>query len=112
MSKLMRKPSIPVKPVSQERDGLDDADRLRVVEADGGDGVVQHGVLEMLSDGGAARAVVGVVPVAVVEGVALLVGGRLLWGREVARCKIASRANKTMISEVTCNQQIMNATSS
>ena len=71
----MRNPSIPVKPVSQERDGLDDADRLRVVESDGGDGVVQHGVLEMLPDGGAARAVVGVVPVAVVEGVALLVGG-------------------------------------
>ena len=86
-----RNPSIPVEPVSQEGDGFDDADRLRVVEpiaaasaADEeggvGGGVVEHGVLEVLHpDGGAARAaVVGVVAVAVVH---LQVAGALLVGR-------------------------------
>ena len=77
--------------MSQERDGFDDADRLRVVEPtaaaiaadeEGGDGrVVEHGVLEVLPDGGAARAaVVGVVAVAVVLQVgAILVGRCYLW---------------------------------
>ena len=50
---------------------------------DGG-GVVEHGVLEVLPDGGAARAaVVGVVAVAVVHlqaGATLLVG-RYLWDK-------------------------------
>ena len=83
--------------MSQEGDGFDDADRLRVVEpaasaasaADEeggvGGGVVEHGVLEVLHpDGGAARAaVVGVVAVAVVHlqaGATLLVG-RYLWDK-------------------------------
>ena len=84
-----RNPSIPVEPVSQEGDGFDDADRLRVVEPTAasaadeergvGGGVVEHGVLEVLPDGGAARAaVVGVVAVAVVH---LQVAGALLVGR-------------------------------
>ena len=86
MKKLLckRKPSIPVEPMSQEWNGFDDVDRLRVVESDGSDGVVQHGVLEVLPDGGAARAVVGVVTVAVVQVVAILVGG-LLWDGEEVR---------------------------
>ena len=90
-----RNPSIPVEPVSQEGDGFDDADRLRVVEPTAaasadeeggvGGGVVEHGVLEVLHpDGGAARAaVVGVVAVAVVHlqaGATLLVG-RYLWDK-------------------------------
>ena len=70
--------------MSQEWNGFDDVDGLRVVESDGGDGVVQHGVLEVLPDGGAARAMIGVVAVAVVEVVAILVGG-LLWEREDVR---------------------------
>ena len=90
-----RNPSIPVEPVSQEGDGFDDADRLRVVEpaasaasaADEeggvGGGVVEHGVLEVLPDGGAARAaVVGVVAVAVVHlQVGALLVGRYLWDK-------------------------------
>ena len=60
----------------QQRNGLDDGGRLRVVE-DGGDRVVQHGVFEVFPDGGAARTVVRVVSVAVVEVVALLLRGNL-----------------------------------